>query len=393
MKIGFVYDALYPHLNGGAEKRYHELGVRLAERHEVHWVTWQFWEERPDSSLDSITLHGVGRPGRFYGADGKRTVREAASFAARIVPHLLREHYDVVDCSATPYLPLYAAWMATRVSRTPLVATWHEFWGEYWDDYLPHRPVVARVARRLEASCAGMGDARVAVSPFTASRLTKARRGAPVRVVGNGVSLSQIAAVTPTRGRSDVIFVGRLIEDKQVDLLIRAVARLGETLPGLRCQIVGDGPARPSLEALARSLQVAAQVRFTGSVDGEQVIRLVKAAKVLAFPSRREGFGISVIEAQACGIVPIVVASPLSAASALIHDDVDGLVCAESEEALAASIASLLGDRRRLTAMRARARDAAAAWDWDVIALQMEAVYRETVDAPAPGRRTLQAPS
>ena len=149
MKIGFVYDALYPYLNGGAEKRYHELSRRLAERHEVEWVTWRFWDEAPDPSLDAVRLRGVGRPGRFYGTDGKRTVREAASFAARIVPHLLRERYDVIDCSATPYLPLWGAWLATRVTGTPLVATWHEYWDGHWHSYLPHRPAVATVARRL----------------------------------------------------------------------------------------------------------------------------------------------------------------------------------------------------------------------------------------------------
>lgn len=393
MKIGFVYDALYPYLKGGAEKRYHELATRLSARHEVHYLSWRFWSGEPDASLDGIALHGIGSPGRFYGDDGKRTVAEAAAFAARLLPALLRERFDLIDCSATPYLPLSATWLASRLTGTPLVATWHEYWGEYWDSYLPHRPAVARAARLLEASCAGMGDVRVAVSPFTARRLMKARGGAPVRVIGNGVSLGQIADVTQAKSRSDVIFVGRLIEDKQVDLLLQAVAQLRMAFPRLRCQIVGDGPQRSSLEALARSLEVADLVRFAGSVSGDEVIRLMKSAKVLAFPSRREGFGISVIEAQACGLVPVVVDSPLSAASTLIHDGVDGIVCAESAEALAASIGSLLGDRPRLTAMRARARQAAIAWDWDTIAGQMEAVYRQTIAARATGRRSLQARS
>ncbi len=393
MKIAFVYDALYPYLKGGAEKRYHELASRLSARHEIHYLSWRFWDGEPDPSLDRIALHGIGSPGRFYGDDGKRTVTEATAFAARLLPALLRERFDVIDCSATPYLPLYAAWLASRVTRTPLVATWHEYWGEYWESYLAHRPAVARVARRLEAGCAAMGDARVAVSPFTAQRLMEARGGAPVRVVGNGVSLSQIGSITPAKPRSDVIFVGRLIEDKQVGLLLRAVARLGEALPGLRCEIVGDGPQRSSLEALAHSLGIGNRVRFTGSVHGDEVIGLMKSSKVLAFPSRREGFGISVIEAQACGLVPVVVDSPLSAASTLVRDGIDGVVCGESEESLASSIAGLLTDRRRLSAMRVRAREAATAWDWGTIALQMEAVYHQTVAQRAMGRRRLEARS
>jgi L-malate glycosyltransferase len=393
MKIAFVYDALYPYLKGGGEKRYHELATRLSGRHEVHHLSWRFWDGEPDPTLDGIALHGIGSPGRFYGDDGKRTVAEAAAFAARLVPALLRERFDVIDCSATPYLPLSAAWLASRLTGTPLVATWHEFWGEYWESYLPHRPAVARVARRLEASCAGMGDARVAVSPFTGRRLMEANGGTSVRVIGNGVSLDQIAAVAPSRRRSDVIFVGRLIEDKQVDLLLRAIARLREAVTGLRLQIVGDGPQRSSLEALAQSLGIGDRVCFTGSVPGDEVIALMKSSKVLAFPSRREGFGITVIEAQACGLVPVVVESRHSAASTLIHDGIDGIVCGESDESLAAAIGGLLNDRTRLKEMSARARAAVSTWDWDAIALQMEVVYRQTLAQRAVGRRRSEARS
>ena len=385
MKIAFVYDALYPYLNGGAEKRYHELATRLRARHEIHYLSWRFWDGEPDPALDGITLHGVGEPGRFYGEDGKRTVTEAAAFAARLVPTLLRERFDVIDCSATPYLPLSAAWLASRLTRTPLIATWHEFWGEYWESYLAHRPVVARLARRIEAGCAAMGDARVAVSPFTARRLRQAGGRASVRVVGNGVSLARIESTPPSEDRCDVIFVGRLIEDKQVDLLVRAVAQLGDVAPSLSCRIVGDGPQRSSLEALARSLGVADRVQFSGSVTGDEVIGLMKSAKVLAFPSRREGFGITVIEGQACGLVPVVVESEHSAAATLVHDGVDGLVCAESVESLAEAVGNVLADQDRRSAMQTRAREAAAAWDWDTIALQMEAVYQQTAAARALG--------
>jgi len=391
MKIAFVYDALYPYLNGGAERRYHELATRLSARHEIHYLTWRFWDAEPDPVLDGIVLHGVGRPGRFYGEDGKRTVSEAASFAARLVPVLLRQRFDLIDCSATPYLPLSAAWMASRVTRTPLVTTWHEFWGEYWQSYLAHRPAVANVARRLEASCAGMGEVRVAVSPFTARRLLQSGGSGPVRVVGNGVSLGQIGSVAPSRKRSDVIFVGRLIDDKQVDLLLRAMARLGGVVPSASCRIVGDGPQRSSLEALAQALGIADRVEFTGAVPGSEVISLMKSAKVLAFPSRREGFGITVIEAQACGLVPVVVASEHSAASALVHDGVDGVLCEETEESLASALGGLLADRRRLSTMRSRAREAAAAWDWDTIALQMEAVYHQTVATRASEQQRSEA--
>ncbi|HLA65067.1 MAG TPA: glycosyltransferase, partial [Candidatus Saccharimonadales bacterium] len=346
----------------------------------------------PGTSLDGITLHGVGRPGRFYGEDGKRTVGEALSFTARLLPDMVREHYDVIDISATPYLPVYAAWLATRLTRTPLVVTWHEVWGEYWQSYLAHRPSVAGTARRLEAGCARLGDAAVSVSPFTARRLAELHPGAPAaRVVSNGISGLQIQATPAATDSSDVVFAGRLIDDKQVHLLLESVALLSDRFPDLRACVVGDGPQRGELEALAARIGIADRVRFTGRVGEATLIGHLKASKVLAFPSVREGFGMTVLEAQACGAVPVVVASPHSAAVDLVRDGVDGIVCASSVASLAAALASLLADDGLRTRMRAAAQQAAGARDWDTIAVQMEAIYGEVVERRSMAGRQVEA--
>jgi L-malate glycosyltransferase len=392
MKIAFVYDALYPYINGGAEKRYYELARRLREDHDVHFVSWRYWDAAPHESLDGITVHGVGRPGRFYGDDGRRTVGEALGFATRVLPHLVRERYDVIDFCATPYLPLYAGWLASSLRRTPLVVTWHELWGEYWRSYLSDRPLVGWAARRLEAGCAALGEVAVSVSSFTARRLAAHRpasRGA--RIVSNGINLSQITAVPPASQRSDVIFAGRLIEDKQVGMLLDAVAEARTRLPDLRVCIAGDGPSRRRLETQAAALGIADQVWFTGRISEEELIGLMKASRVLGFPSVREGFGMAVLEAQACGLVPIVVKSPHSAASDLVRDGEDGLICASTTASMASALVALLGDETRRSIMSKNARQAAAQRDWDTITLQMEAIYREVAGATSTAERRVAA--
>ena len=377
MKIAFVYDGLYPYLNGGAERRYFELATRLSDLHEVHYITWRHWGAAGSAPHEGFTVHGVGAPRPFYGEDGKRTVGEAAAFALRLLPALRQQGYDVIDCSATPYLPLYSCWLAARATGTPLIATWHEFWGDHWKAYLPQRPVVARLAQRIEAAARPLGDIRVAVSPFTAQRLAAGPGGITARVVGNGVSLDRIKRVPRSREASDIVFVGRLIEDKKVDLLLHAVHRLLGEFPGLRCTIVGDGPEREHLERLAASLSLGANVRFTGPMDDAHTFGLMKAAKVLALPSIREGFGITVIEAQASGCVPVVVRGPHTAAPDLVRHDVDGLVCDPTPESLAASLSALLRDPARLASMKAQGKRSAARSDWDQVAIQMEDLYRE----------------
>jgi glycosyltransferase involved in cell wall biosynthesis len=382
LRIGYVYDGLYPELKGGAERRYHELAKRLGQDHDVHYVTWRYWPGASDITRDGVRLHAVGRPREMYGADGKRTIDEAVAFAARLVPVLLRQRFDVIDCSATPYVPLYAAWLASRLTRTPLVTTWHEYWGDYWLDYLPDRPKTARLARGIEALGKRLGDVVVPVSPFTARRLGVDAASRPVRVVGNGVPLDQIAAATPSDERHDLVFVGRLIDDKRVDLLIEAVGQLSRQMPDLRCLVIGDGPERTKLEALADARGLAGRIRFSGRLEDASMYGHMKAAPVFVQPSTREGFGITVVEAQACGAVPVVVRSEMSAASDLVRDGVDGILCDPTSQSLATAITVLLDDPVRLATMRSAALDNARQYSWDAIASQMAAVYEEAVAAP-----------
>ena len=380
MKIAFVYDGLYPYLKGGAERRYFELATRLSARHDVHYVTWRHWGAARSARHAGFTVHGVGDPRAFYGDDGRRTVGEAAAFALRLLPALRQQGYDVIDCSATPYLPLYTTWFAARATSTPLVATWHEFWGDHWKAYLADRQAVAHAGQLAEAGCRPLGDIRVAVSQFTAERLAAGPHGTNARVVGNGVDIGAIKRIRPSAQKSDVVFVGRLIEDKKVDVLLRSVHRLVGEFPELRCTIIGAGPERDPLERLAASLSIGSNVRFAGPMEDDKTFALLKSSKVLALPSIREGFGITVIEGLASGSVPLVARGPHTAAPGLVQDGVDGLVCDPNPESMAASLATMLRDPARLATMKREGKRSAVQWDWDRLALQMEELYLEALD-------------
>lgn len=382
MRIGIVYDALYPFVRGGAERRNHELAARLSASHEVHVVSWRYWDGPAVVVRDGITYHGVGRPPPLYGPDGKRRVSEVLGFSLRVLPVLLRQRFDVVDCSATPYVPLYSAWLASRLTRSRLLVTWHEFWGEHWLEYLPHRPMLARIARAVESGSRRLGDVLVAVSPFTAERMNGAGQYR-VSIVGNGIDIGAIRRAEPAPETYDVTFVGRLIDEKRVDLLIDALARLiSQRRPSLRCAIVGEGPERAALEERTSRLDIADAVRFMGALPDAETYGLLKSSRLFAMPSAREGFGVAVIEAQACGAVPVVVRSPMSAAGYLLVDGVDGRLCDADAGALACAIDELLTDEPKRLAMAGEARLAAAQRDWAIVSQQMERAYADT----APGQ-------
>ncbi len=87
MKIAFIYDAVYPWIKGGAEKRIYEIGKRLADKHEVHWYGIGLWLKENGSKTinhDGIILHGVCEPMPLY-VNGRRSIKEAIYFAGKLL--------------------------------------------------------------------------------------------------------------------------------------------------------------------------------------------------------------------------------------------------------------------------------------------------------------------
>jgi glycosyltransferase involved in cell wall biosynthesis len=321
-----------------------------------------------------MTVHGVGEPPGLYGSDGKRTVREAFTFSARVLPVILRHRWDVIDCAATPYLPLWSAWLGSRLTGTRLTVTWHEFWGDHWLDYLPRRPIVARVARAVESASRWIGDDQVAVSEFTSRGL---RRGpGRVRVVHNGIDLDLLGAAPMPPEPHDVVYLGRLIDEKRVDLLLDAMELLRHRLPDLRLGIIGSGPEMAALLTRAERHGIADRVTFHGQLESTAAFGHLRAARLLVLPSIREGFGMAVAEAQAAGTVPIVVRSATNAATDLVRDGIDGFITEPTPAAIATAMERALADSARLQAMAANARVAGAERDWERLAARMEASYQ-----------------
>ena len=134
--------------------------------------------------------------------------------------------------------------------------------------------------------------------------------------------------------------------------LVPAVA----LVPGLRAQIYGDGPERERVLALIGALGVADRVSAPGFVDADAIDAALRGALCLVLPSRREGYGLVVVEACAAGTPAVVVADPDNAATELVEEGVNGFVApSASPEDLAAAI-------RRVRDAGAELRASTAAW-------------------------------
>ena len=110
------------------------------------------------------------------------------------------------------------------------------------------------------------------------------------------------------------VFAGRFIPEKRVEAIMPAIARARGDLPALRAELYGDGPERGRIEHALAAAGLDGAVRLCGFVSAEEVDRAIAHALCVVLPSRREGYGLVVVEAAAHGTPSIVVADPDNAA-------------------------------------------------------------------------------
>jgi len=174
-------------------------------------------------------------------------------------------------------------------------------------------------------------------------------------------------------GRGPLLFVGRLVYYKGVEVLLDAVARL----PGAELDIVGDGPLRAALSRRAARPDLAGRVRLRGALDDAALRPLMGGAAALVLPSlmRAETFGLVQLEAMAAGLPVVATRLPTGVAEVTVHGETGWLVAPGDPAALASALAELLADpaeaarrgeagRRRVDALYHRDRMVASLAAW-----------------------------
>jgi glycosyltransferase involved in cell wall biosynthesis len=373
MKIAFIYDVIYPYVKGGVEKRIQDISVRLSARgHDVHIVGMKYWEGPDAVRKNGVTLHGIC-PAKTLYADGRRTIGEAIYFSASLMPFLMREEFDIIDCQQFPFFPCFPVRFSAVIKKRPFVITWHEVWGDYWYEYLGWKGAFGKTTERLVS---GFSQNIIAVSGTTAKNLHLLKVRGNVNVIPNGIDIKHLKSVSSDPVSSDVIFVGRLIKEKHVDVLVRAFAELLQDAPDLTLLILGDGPERDALRNLVSDLAIEDRVTlkpFMDSHDG--VISRMKSSHVCVIPSTREGFGIAALEALACGLPVVTVDHPDNAICELITENT-GFSCPLSADALADAIRAALSG---YPAMKTACMNSAEPYDWDIIVNRAECYYQSLI--------------
>ncbi len=352
---------------GGAEVHLHEIFRRLVDR--GHSVTllcsaWPGCVRR--TILDGIDVHRVG---------GRYTLSLAAPVYFR--RRLRAEKFDVVveDVNKVPFFSplwgvgapvallvdhLFGATAFREASFPVAAATW-----------LLERPI-GIVFRSVPTA---------AVSESTAEDLAK--RGIPrsgIEIIPNGVDLDFLSPLPPEERFPGpiLLFLGRLKRYKRVDLLLQAVAILVERGTACRLLIAGRGDDQPRLTALRESLGLAEQVEFLGFVSEAEKLVLLRRSWIHLLTSVKEGWGISILEAAACG-TPTIASDAPGLRDSVVDGQTGYLVPHGDVEVLSQRIEELLEDEEERLKLGDGARNFAEGFTWDASARAMEHFLQERV--------------
>jgi glycosyltransferase involved in cell wall biosynthesis len=334
---------------GGAELHLHEIFGRIAQRGHTVDLLCSGWKEAPRRvTLDGIDVYRVG---------SRHTYPFLAHHYYR--KNLEKNRYDVVieDLNKAP---LYTPWWNIKT----LVALVHHLFGA-----TAFRETSAPLAAGLWLAERPIGKVYrdipfEAVSESTADDLVQ--RGIPrerIRVIYNGVDTLHLTPDSSMRSETPVfIYIGRLKRYKGVDLVIRSFALLEHSTAQL--EIAGTGDYRPRLESLVRELGIESRVRFLGFIPEDSKVTLLRRAWAATLASPKEGWGISNMEAAACG-TPVIASDSPGIRESVVNGETGFLVPHGDTAAMAAAMGKLAGSRALVDEMGKAGRRFAEGFSWD----------------------------
>ena len=351
---------------GGAEIHLHETFGRLAERGHAVTALVSGWPGcAPRATLDGIDVHRAGSRYTFSWA-APRYFRRA----------LADEGYDVVveDLNKVPVF-------APRWCGAPSLLLVHHLFGATAFAAGPAPVALATVLMERTIPRAYHGVPIVAVSESTRDDLVM--RGldpAAISVVPNGIDVDRFTPGAPGERYEapTLVFLGRLNRYKRVDLVLEALTHLVARGLDVRFMVAGAGDERGPLEALSAKLGLSGRVRFLGFVSEEKKVEILRRSWVHVLTSAKEGWGISNIEAAACG-TPTVASDSPGLRESVVHGETGLLVPHGDVSALAAALHSLLTEPETRAAMGRSAEAFARRLTWDATADGVEKVLYRVV--------------
>ena len=383
MRILMITDVYFPRINGVSTSIQTFRNDLHALGHEVALLAPQYGNDAND---DDAILRVAGRSVPRDPED--RLMRRRA--IRRMIPDIVRRQPELIHIH-TPFVAHYAGLEIARALDVPVVTTYHTYFEHYFEHYVPFLPKrwLAALARKVTVGQCAAAD--LVISPSNAMHDALRAYGARGRIAVLPTGLGD-GCYTPGDGRrfrtahgiaADrpiVLHVGRAAHEKNIDFLIRMLQPLKRAVPDVLMVIAGEGPALTHLQDLAQGLGVADSVQFVGYLERNHGLPDCYAAgDVFVFSSRTETQGLVLLEAMAQG-TPVVSNAEMGTRDVLVADR-GACILPLEENAFAAAIAQVIGDRGLRAHMSEAAREHARGWSSRTMAERLSVHYQELVAA------------
>jgi glycosyltransferase involved in cell wall biosynthesis len=375
-----IVNSFFPPWRGGAETYTYNLAKQLALRgHEIEVLCASPPDKPGRYSVGKVSLARLPVTAWLYGTP----------IASRLLWMPLKSKMDLIHAGFPSPYNAFSASIASALKGTPSVLTWH--------NDLPSVTTTARLLvnthDRLVLPIYIRSFKRIISTSrkyAESSRILK-KHDKKVRIVPNGVDCEKFRpdlTPNPIRERLGdtkiILFVGALSRwhsYKGLDVLINAFALASTLRQDMILLVVGDGTLKPAYQRLASQLNVSGKVAFVGDVSDEDLPSYYAASDLLVLPSkdRSEGFGLTILEANACGRPAI--GSNVGGVPDVIQHEYNGLlVPPNSPEALSAAIIRLVENDSLRNGMGRNGRRLAEEHDWSRVAEATERVYHEALE-------------
>ena len=306
MKILLICEAVFPENKGGLERWMTWLGKELSNRgNEVSYIN----ASGVLGNRDGVEYFPVERSNWHYVADGKRSIKQSIDFAFSIRPLIRRIQPDVIYSVQAPIFSIFSLAIWPR-KKWLLIVEWIEIWSlKYWQSYLGRS--AGTIGYFLQLLASKLADVRVVFSKRCLNQLNGKKS---INLLLSGLYMGD-GTFRPKEfnKRNDVLYLGRFVAEKQPLLALAAVYELRNLGWTGVFHIVGSGPLKSRIESEILDKSMFEYVNVFENAPQEELEDYFARSFVLMHPSKREGYGLAMIEAAERGIPTVLIDYPENA--------------------------------------------------------------------------------
>ncbi|MFC1554814.1 glycosyltransferase family 4 protein [candidate division KSB1 bacterium] len=364
MKIlHIIYDDVKnPWVGGGGSIRAYEINRLLAEKHSITVITGKF-PGSENEVKEGVTYKRIGI--------GHNYLFSRLFFTLLAPFYILKSNFDILINDFSIFSPVFGYWL----TKKPAVNTFYHLIGGQSLKKFRFFGIIPMMFEKLFLMTA---DNIITISPTVTNDITKKHKYRFIECIYTGFDES-LLAVEPKKGKY-ISFIGRLdVYMKGIDVLIESMGKISDK--AVKLKIAGTGPQKniDKILELIEKFNLKSNIDLEGRISDEEKKTFLSECYFLVMPSRFEGWGISAVEAAACG--KAVIGTKISGLSDAVVDGKTGiLVDPDDPETLAKAIDKLLLDNILREEMGSSGKEWAGNFRWKKIAEKQENFYRRIVD-------------